>query len=389
MEIVQKRFSILAIGFTIFTMFFGAGNIVFPLILGQYAQNQNLFGILGMSISAVIVPLIGLLSMVLYEGDYFKFFQKIGKAPGFLAIILILCIIGPLGAIPRCITISYSTMAAFGMDQLPGVNLISFSLLSCVLIFLCAFRPAHLMDVLGKILTPILLLALTIIVVKGLWLKPAAGIGVHTATETFFRGFLDGYNTMDLLATFFFSSAVLACLRQQSPHAPPQQLFSVAIGGSVLAALLLFIFYVGFSTLAAGYHECFEGIPRHQLLGTMCKQILGSSAGLIASTAVFFAVLTTELALAAIFAKFLHEHLFKRRISYIASLLMTLVVSCALSTLQFDGISRFLGPILQIFYPALIALTIGNILSKLYGIERTPLLFYGTLITTMAIKFCA
>jgi len=387
MEAIKTRSSIFAAGLAIFAMFFGAGNIVFPLIVGQFSLNQNIFGILGMSITAVLVPLIGLLGIILYEGDYMAFFQRIGKKSGFLMVALILCLIGPLGAIPRCITVSYSTLVAFGFDKLPYGQLPFFSLISCVLIFLFTIRPAGLIDVLGKFLTPILLLFLGIIIVKGLWTMPAMEISPNTPLQTFCRGFLDGYHTMDLLASFFFSSVVLLCLRQKASTISAARLFPIAVGGAVVAATLLLVMYMCFSTLAAGHSHLFENVPPHQLLGAMSKAILGQSAGLIASSTVFFAVFTTEIALATVFAKFLQEHLLRGKISYSLALLVTLVVSFGVSTLHFDGIVRFIGPILQLCYPALIALSVANIVAKLYGRDYAKPLFYGTLAVTACMMY--
>src|SRR5262245_5287910 len=97
---VRKRSTVWSTGLAMFAMFFGAGNIVFPLALGQFTQDKNFYGILGLVVTAVLVPLLGLLSMLLYEGNYASFFQRIGKIPGFCLTLLILGLIGPFGGIP-------------------------------------------------------------------------------------------------------------------------------------------------------------------------------------------------------------------------------------------------------------------------------------------------
>lgn len=386
----RKKASIWSTGLAMFAMFFGAGNIVFPLALGQFTQDKNFFGVSGLIITAVLVPLLGLLAMLLYNGNYVSFFSRIGRLPGFLVAVMILGLIGPFGGIPRCITISYSTLSACGLESLPGLNLSTFSLGSCLVIFLFTFRQNRILSLLGYVLTPILLFSLAVIVVKGFVQMPYPESSAYTGWETFSRGMLDGYNTMDLLAAFFFSSVVLHCLRKghitkDVPVAANRRLLSVAFYGSVIAAVLLAGVYLSFSFLAAGFSSDLASVPNHQMLGALAYKLLGPYAGMIASVAVSFACLTTEIALTAVFAEFLHETLFKEKFSYQVSLIATLGLSFLVSTLQFEGITAFLVPVLQVFYPALIVLCILNILHKLYGFKPVKRVFYGTAGLTLAL----
>jgi LIVCS family branched-chain amino acid:cation transporter len=181
--------SLWTIGLAMFSMFFGAGNIVFPLAIGQFTQDKNVYAILGMIITAVFVPLAGLFAMILYEGDYGAFFKRIGKWPGFAVTLAILGLIGPLGGIPRCVTISYSTLASFGVDKMSGVNLYTFSLFSCLVIFVFTFRPSKVLALLGYVLTPILLLSLGLIVGRGFFTMPEAESSLFTKWQTFSKGF--------------------------------------------------------------------------------------------------------------------------------------------------------------------------------------------------------
>ncbi len=392
LESSPQKASIWSTGLAMFSMFFGAGNIVFPLALGQFTQSKNLFGISGLIITAVLVPLMGLLAMLLYNGDYMAFFRRIGKVPGFLVAVMILGLIGPFGGIPRCITISYSTLNAFGLESVKGINLTSFSLLSCALIFLFTIKPNRLLTLLGYVLTPILLLSLALIGIKGLFQMPTPAISSHGSWEVFSKGVLEGYNTMDLLATFFFSSVVLLCLRkgQEAENVSVHEnrtFISVALKGSVIAAVLLTAVYLVFSFVSAGFSSSLETVPNHQMLGALAYQILGPYAGMIASVAVSFACLTTEIALTVVFAEFLHKTLFKEKLSYPACLVGTLFLSFLVSTLKFEGISSFIVPILQACYPALIVLCILNILYKLYNFRPVKGIFYGTVGMTFLLSY--
>jgi LIVCS family branched-chain amino acid:cation transporter len=385
--------SLWTIGLAMFSMFFGAGNIVFPLAIGQFTQDKNVYAILGMIITAVFVPLAGLFAMILYEGDYGAFFKRIGKWPGFAVTLAILGLIGPLGGIPRCVTISYSTLASFGVDKMSGVNLYTFSLFSCLVIFVFTFRPSKVLALLGYVLTPILLLSLGLIVGRGFFTMPEAESSLFTKWQTFSKGFIGGYNTMDLLAAFFFSSVILLCLKKNQQgggtlfEGNPKILYKTALGSSLIAAFLLITVYVSFSFLAAGYSSNLENIAHHQILGELTYQLLGPYAGLVAGVAVAFACLTTEIALTVVFSEFLRKNLFKEKISYRVALLMTLLITLVISTLNFQGISSFLAPILQICYPALIVLTILNILYKFYHFAPIKILFYGTFAISLIAYF--
>lgn len=388
----QKKSSIWSTGLAMFAMFFGAGNIVFPIALGQMTQDKNGFAVMGMVVTAVLMPLTGLLAMLLHEGDYNTFFRRIGKIPGFAVILMILGLIGPFAGIPRCITISYSTLSAFGLESLPFMNLSVFSLISCLIIFLFTIRPTNILSLMGYVLTPILLLSMGTIVFKGIFSMPEVLHSASTSGAAFSQGLVGGYNTMDLLAAFFFSSCVLLCLRKGQgqdtvPLEKNRSLIRVAVWGGVIAAALLAVVYVAFSFLAAGNSEMLNSIANHQMLGALAYKLLGPYGGLVAGVAVSLTVLTTEIALTMVFANFLQKTICKEKISYPVALGLTLFVTFWISILHFDGIATFLAPILQVCYPALIVLTLVNILHKLYDFKPVKLLFYGTFLVSLIAYF--
>lgn len=355
---------IIGTGFAMFTMFFGAGNIVFPLALGQIAQDKNFFAILGMLITAVGVPFAGLVGMSLFDGDYKQFFSRLGPVPGFIVAALIMGLIGPFGAMPRCITLAYSTAATF----LPDISLWVFSLISCIAIFLFTIRPNTILDVLGFIMTPVLLGSLGIIIVMGLFIAPEQAATDNGHWEVFLKGLHDGYQTMDLLGAFFFSSVVVMGLKNDLPEgkATHKRLFVIALKASLIGAVLLGLTYIGFSYVASYHSAHLEGVAADGLISQISIHILGPYASIVAIVAVAFACLTTALTLAAVFAEFIHKDVTFGKVGYLPSLVATLIVTFFVSTLSFNGIAAFLAPVLQACYPALIVLTLLNIAYKLY-----------------------
>lgn len=367
MEKPTPKTSLIATGFAMFSMFFGAGNIVFPLDLGLYAQSQNLFAILGMLITAVGVPFMGLIAITLFNGNYKQFFERIGVIPGFILMTAIMGLIGPFGAIPRCITLSYATLSVY----LPSLSLPIFSIISCIIIYLLTFKKTNILNILGYFLTPFLIFSLLIIIIKGIFTGPAIPDSAHTISTVFAKGLLEGYQTMDLLGAFFFSSIVLNCLESDSEIKHPNEaknfrkMIMLTLKASLIGVVLLSLTYIGFSYTSAIHSESLAGIPKDELLAKVAILILGPYAGIVACVAAAMACLTTAIALTAVFAEFIHNDITNGKVNYNNAIIGTLLLSFVVSTLHFTGIARFLTPILQICYPALIVLSILNIAYKL------------------------
>lgn len=361
-------------GLAMFSMFFGAGNIVFPLGVGLMVTDMHTWAIFGMVLTAVAMPLLGLVSMTLFSGNYHDFFARAGRIPGWLIALVLMLAIGPFGAVPRCITLSYETINHF----LPGMPSWIFNLISCSLIFILTYRESRLLDILGYYLTPILLFLLSLIVVKGIMQSPGAPPSIYEPLQAFLTGVREGYQTMDLLGGLFFSSVVLVCLKKElisKSSATPKKLVSLTLKAGLIAAALLGIFYVGFIVLSAGYSTELVNVSQSQILSAVALKVLGPAAGLAVSAAVALACLTTAMALSAVFAEYLQQRVTKGKLSYTSSLIVTLTATYLTALLNFEGIVKILEPVLQIAYPALIILSICNLMHKLYGFQmvKTPL----------------
>ena len=376
-----------ATGFAMFSMFFGAGNVVFPLALGVYAQDQNIFAIIGLLLTAVGVPFIGLMSMTLFDGQYEAFFKRIGNVPGMTLAFFIMGLIGPFGAMPRVVTVAFGSVKSF----LPaGTEVWMFSAFACTLIYFLTFRKSRIIEVLGYYLTPILLASLGMIIVLGLWSAPEAAQTDITAFSAFLSGLTEGYKTMDMMGAFFFSSVVLEVLEQgiapddKSNHKKMivKTLKAGCIGMTLLAAV-----YVGGSFVTAAYASELGQFDRSEVLAATAFKVLGPNAGIIAAIAVSMACLTTAIALAAVFAEFLHRDVFFDKINYKVCLVLTMFATFLISTLNFMGIAAILEPILIVCYPALIMLCILNLAYKLFGFEPVKGPFYGVFLFSVGLFF--
>lgn len=407
-----------SIGLAMFAMFFGAGNIIYPLAVGQFAGDKTVFAICGLILSAAIMPIAGVLAMILFDGDYRRFFGRIGKIPGFFLALAVISLLGPLGSTPRCIALSYTTLKSSFLTLSP----IAFSAISCLVIFIFTVRQKHILTLLGWILTPLLLACLITIICVGFFTDSLPVSTENNGLELFWHGLIEGYNTMDLLAAFFFSSTIIAILKLQcknktenlalaSPSTTPlsyqlQQepslvlcsstgsapaapslssnqcakkelagdYLTVAYQASFIGSALLTLIYVGFSYIASFHGNGLQIQGKDELLAAITLKIAGPYAGTLVCLTIALACLTTAIALITAFTDFIQKEVFKEKISYPTTLAAALITTFFVSIFEFTAISAFLWPILKICYPALIALTLLNIAYSLKGFKpvKTP-----------------
>lgn len=351
-----KKFDCFAFGLAIFSMFFGAGNIIFPLALGQITLDKTAWGLSGFLLTAVAMPFIGLLAMFRCHGKIKPFFSRLGKIPGLVLATLVISLLGPFGATPRCIALMHSTLSLSFSD----IPLILFSMGTCGIIFLFSFRENRLIKLLGYVLSPLMIAFLIFIIIKGfIWAPEAVLVSANLSNIShFWKGLTEGYNTMDLLAAFFFAPIVISSLATSEKD---QNLNRFVLIASAIGATLLALVYMGFCYLAYLYAPQLAGVANDQLLGAIAIKILGPYAGIIVGLTVTFACLTTAIALIAAFASFVEKEILREKVGYIPILIVSLLITFAVTTLEFQGIARLLNPILEVCYPALILLTLYNL----------------------------
>ncbi|HSW87304.1 MAG TPA: branched-chain amino acid transport system II carrier protein [Rhabdochlamydiaceae bacterium] len=365
----QKRSSVLSAGLALFSMFFGAGDLIWPLILGGSAGDKNVFAMLGLLITGVSLPLVGLLSMMLFQGKYREFFGRIGKIPGMILILIIQVILGPIGTIPRLFALSYATLKPY----LPAISLSFFSVLACLVVLAFAIKKRRIIDILGFILTPILLLSLGAIVVLGLMHLPVQPVSDLTSGAAFTSGLKVGYNTLDLIASFIFAPLVLSHFcdegeAEQSPEAR-KQIFKKMLKACLIATALLSAMYVGLTYVASYYAHLLPAHLPEERLAAISRYLLGPQGAFISCIAVAMACLTTAIPVVSICAEYIKKDLLKDRCSTLVSLLVTLAISGLIANLGFTGIANMLSPILQILCPGLIVLSVLNIANKMYNVR--------------------
>lgn len=134
MEAIKRLFraNFFTTGLAMFAMFFGSGNLIFPVAVGQLAGDQNIWAVIGLFITAILLPFSALCLMLLYNGNYNSFFQKIGVLPGKMIAFTTLALIGPFGVLPRCIAFSYSTFSIY----FESLSLVNYSIIACIIVII-------------------------------------------------------------------------------------------------------------------------------------------------------------------------------------------------------------------------------------------------------------
>lgn len=352
---------ILTYGFAFFAMFFGSGNLVFPIFIGYFSADAWIYGFLGLFFTGIILPFMGLFVIKLYNGDYEEYFNQAGILAKYVMPFVTISLLGSFGVVPRCITVAYGGIS-FLSDSL---SLWVFASIFCIFSYLLSLRENLMIIVIGKIMSPILLLFLGFIIFTGVFAEFEM-IHKTSSEEAFMNGFFTGYQTMDLFAAFFFSSLIFLQIKNSEKNKDDKNIFKIAVYSSILGSVLLSVVYMGFVYLGAKYSSILGNTESYHFLPTISQYLIGSHASLFLAISIILSCITTAVALNGIYARYLQKLVGAGDKYFPLILFFTTSVSLFISLFDFKNISGFLTPILEITYPGLIILAIFSILTKRY-----------------------
>lgn len=358
--------TVVTAGLAIFSMLFGAANIMFPVQAGVNSGSKFIWGITGFLTTAVILPVIGLIAVILFNGDYDAFFARLGKIPGMVAIGFCMSVIGPFIAMSRVVTLSYTMLTPF----LPYVSLPIFSILFCGITFAATYQENKIIDLLGHIISPTLLISLGIILIKGL-LNPMALTPVDTpGWQVFYEQAKLGYLHLDLLGGIFFASIVLTILKNTMKDHDDYNVKTLAWTGmkaGFFGCFLLGLVYTGMALLGAFYGSTIQASNGAELFSRISFKIMGTGGALVIATAVAMACFSTIIALATVLAEYTQQELTNNKLSYTTCLAGVLALTATISCYGLDTIMAFSLPIILTCYPVIVVITFINIAYKLWG----------------------
>lgn len=358
----MKKETIVSLGLAMFTMLFGAGNIVFPLVLGKNCGPEVWFALCGFGLTAVLLPVLGFVATVLCDGDFSHLLKYLGTIPSSIMVFLIMLLIGPLCAIPRCILLSYGTLKPL----LPAIHPLLFGLIAAGIIFVCSYWPSLIVKAFGRFFGPLKLSLIGFLVIKCFFTEPAFTTAV--VPHPFIEGLVAGYETMDLLAALVITGLMAVSMpwiiyvheRGALKSIIKKTTVIGLIGGGALSLV-----YAGFALSAARFSGVLAHVRSDEILTVLATHVMGSWGHFVATTIVLVTCLTTAVVLSAAVARYL-EHLFRNSgWDYSRFLLATCLLAGVMSVVGFDGLTHAVEPIVLILYPVVILLAFAVIVLKM------------------------
>ena len=361
---------------TLFGMFFGAGNLIFPVHLGQLAGSNVWPAIIGFIITAVGIPIFGVAAIGITHSDGLQALSsKVGKGYGIFFTCLLYLTIGPLFAIPRCATVSFTTGVTpmLGDGSKEWLALLIFSAIFFAFVLFFSLRPGKITLWIGKIINPIFLLFLAVLVIAALTHPSTSVSAVEPAeaykTGAFFSSFIEGYGTMDAIAGLAFGIVVIDVIRRMGVSDDNAVAYDV-LGSGVLTGILMAVIYVVTILMGTQSRGLFEtsdngGIALTQIAG----HYFGSVGQIILAITITFACLKTSIGLVTscseTFVKMTHG-----KISYPVWAVLFTLFSFAVSNVGLSAIIEYSIPVLMLIYPPAIALIVLAFIGKHFQHDR-------------------
>lgn len=362
---MNKNKDILIIGFALFSMFFGAGNLIFPPYIGISSGSSWLISFLGFILADVGIILLSIIA-ISKAGSLQNVIGRAGKKFGITLEFLMMLCLGPILVIPR------TGATTFEMSVLPlakNFNPVLFSVIFFSITLLLTIKPTKVMDIIGKFLTPILLLSLAFLIVKGI-VSPIGNLEDVNSSDLFITGVTQGYQTMDALGIGGIVALIMTSLVSKG-YTDKNENISLAIKSALIACVGLTVVYGGLTFLGATASSLYDtNISQTALLINITHQLLGSTGTIMLAIVVGFACLTTSIGLTSVTAKFF-EDFTNKKLKYEHIVIFICVFSAIVSNFGVDKIIQIAIPILSLIYPVTIVLVVMNIFKKIIPNDMT------------------
>lgn len=380
MELSEKKLKTrdyVVIASLLFGLFFGAGNLIFPLHLGQLAGANWFPAMLGFLVTAVALPLLGVLAIAATHAEgVYDIGRPLGRFFALAFMVLIHATIGPMFGTPRTATVSFTTGV---LPMLPKawaqVGLLVFSALFFAAAFFLSYKERKITTAVGKILNPVFLVLLFFVFFIG-FSHPMGNPATQTVTAayknaSFMNGFLQGYNTMDALAALAFGVTVVTAVRGLGLKNDDDVAKSTAKAG-VMATSWIGLIYVALILLGSMSLAHFKLSPEG---GTAFNQVVtyyfGAAGHAVLATLLTLTCLTTAVGLVAAFAQDFHRHFPK--VSYRVWLALTSFLSFLTANFGLEQIIAWSVPMLMFLYPFSMVLILLSVFGKAF--HHDPLVY--------------
>ncbi|MBY0124104.1 branched-chain amino acid transport system II carrier protein [Bacillus sp. S/N-304-OC-R1] len=349
---------IIPVGLMLFALFFGAGNMIFPPFLAQQAGSSVWPAILGFLITGVGLPLLGVIAISKAE-NLERLSSRVHPIYAVVFTVALYLVIGPLFAIPRTGTVAFEIGVVPFLPKsasASGLALVIFTVIYFAITLWLSLNPTKLVDRIGKILTPALLIVLAIFAIKS-FITPLGDFKSPNeayANGPFFKGFLEGYLTMDAIASLVFGSFVVASIKDFG-IADKKTITSLCIRAGIIAAAALALVYMALAWIGATSTDAI-GTQENgaAILSATANQLFGSFGAVILALAIFFACLTTAVGLITSCSQYFSKLIPK--VSYKRFVVIFSVFSAVIANVGLSQLISFSVPVLVFIYPLAIVL---------------------------------
>ncbi|MED1950353.1 branched-chain amino acid transport system II carrier protein [Brevibacillus centrosporus] len=376
----------ITVGLMLFALFFGAGNMIFPPALGQAAGTDVWTAMLGFITTGVGLPLLGVIAVAYGGGNLQTLAGRVHPLFAVVFTFIVYLAIGPFMAIPRTGTVTFEmAILPFLPDSAKGswVPLFITTIIYFALTYWLCLNPSKLIDRIGKILTPALLIIIGIMYV-GTLLNPIGEMGQPTGAyqeSPFIKGFLEGYLTLDALAAMVFGIVVTTSV-QAVGVTDPKKITKSTIKAAIIAAIGLGLVYLALSYMGATSFALGHSENGGQILTGVVQHLFGPLGSMLLGLAVMLACLTTSVGLVSACGSFFSEKI--PGVSYKTMAAIISVFSAAVANVGLTQLIAFSVPVLMAIYPIGIVLMLLSFAHKLF--KGYSSVYIGAIVVTAAIS---
>lgn len=372
----------IVVGFALFSMFFGAGNLIFPPSLGNKLGDQYLLGIIGFIVTGVGLPLLAILACSKGNGTFESITNKIGNKFTLILTTVLFFAIGPLLAIPRTAATTFEISI---QPLFPTWSPIIVMAIYFIINLFFVLKRSSIIDTIGKFLTPALIVILTIIIVKGI-VSPIGEISSTDANNILSMSLLEGYQTMDALGALLFAGVISSSIIQKGYKG--KEANSILLKASLIAVIGLAFVYGGLTFIGAHTVNLVDSnISNTALLVFIARKILGTFGVSLIGAAIGLACLTTSIGLLTAGSTFF-EKVTNGKLSYKFNAIVISIMSYIIACQGVDNIVKLSVPILNVLYPVAITIIFVTLINKfLTNIIAIKIAVYASLVCGLLFSF--
>ena len=360
---------VVVVGLMLFALFFGAGNLIFPAALGQASGENMWLANAGFLVTGAGLPLLGILALgISGKDDLQSLASRTHPIFGLLFTVVLYLSIGPLFAIPRTGTVSFEiAIRPFLGEEISFVPLLIFTIIFFVVTCYISINPSKMVDIIGKWLTPAMLLFILILMAFVVFKPMGTFQPPHEdyTSHAFFTGFQQGYLTMDALAAFVFGIIVINAIRDKG-ITNKKQLLALCTKSALIAAAILALIYTGLTYLGATSVAEIGDLEGNggQVLAQVAGYYFGPYGGFLLGFIVLLACLTTSVGLITACSSYFHKLM--PSISYKKFAVIFSVISTGFANFGLTQLISLSVPVLTAIYPLAIVLIVLTFTHSLF-----------------------